>query len=220
MKKILVVSPHPDDETLGAGGTLLKSKKEGNSIFWLNFTDMSEDYRYSSRDVAIRQAEIRKVQKAYSFDGFYNLGLKPAGLGTYSMTELIEKVKPIICSIEPNTVILPFKNDIHTDHGIVFDVVFSLTKVFRFPGIKKILAYEVISETDYAMPSGVFLPNYFVDITDYLQKKLRIMSIYEGQMAKPPFPRCHENIEALARVRGSAAGCRFAESFMLIKEIV
>jgi len=220
MKKILVVSAHPDDETLGAGGTLLKSNKEGNKIFWLNFTDMSEDYGYSAGDVEIRQAEIRKVKKAYSFEGFYNLGLKPCFLSEYPRAELIDKTAKILGEIRPELVILPFKNDPHSDHRIIFEIVYSCTKAFRAPFVKETLMMEVLSETEFSSSDNGFVPNYFVDISAYLDKKISVMQNYKKELQEHPFPRNASNIRALATYRGATAGCQFAESFILLKKVV
>jgi LmbE family N-acetylglucosaminyl deacetylase len=81
--------------------------------------------------------------------------------------------------------------------------------------------YECISETEFApaLPEKVFQPNYFVDITDFFEKKLEIMRIYKSEMGEHPFPRSEENIKALATFRGATAGVRFAESFQLVKYI-
>lgn len=79
---------------------------------------------------------------------------------------------------------------------------------------------EIISETEFAAPNdAAFAPNYFVDITNYIDKKTAIMKLYESEVDKRPAPRSLENIEALATFRGSTANCQYAESFMLLKEI-
>ena len=81
--------------------------------------------------------------------------------------------------------------------------------------------YECISETEMApaLSENVFLPNYFVDITDFMDQKLELMKIYESEIGDPPFPRSLENIKALAHFRGASAGVLFAESFQLLKYI-
>lgn len=216
---MLVVSPHGDDETLGAGGTLLRFKKEGHKIYWLNFTDKKQEYGYSAQDTQLRTRQMKDVVKAYSFDGLYNLGLKPAGLNENKKNEIIEEITNIFKTIKPSILILPFKNDVHSDHRYVFETVYSCTKIFRAPFIKKILMMEVLSETDFASSDKGFVPNYFVDISNYLDKKIKIMRYYQGEMGKHPFPRSEENIRALAVHRGATAGCRYAEAFMLIKGI-
>lgn len=80
--------------------------------------------------------------------------------------------------------------------------------------------YECISETEFAPAfEKVFVPNYFVDITEYIDKKLEIMRIFESELGEPPFPRSLENIKALARFRGSSIGCHYAEAFQVVKII-
>lgn len=217
--KLLVVSPHPDDETLGAGGTILKYKEHDAKIYWLNFTDVKQEYGFQDEIIRKREIEINKVKAAYDFDGFYNFKLEPSGMDKYSKNELVKKVSEVFNEVKPNIVILPFHNDIHSDHRIIFEVVYSCTKSFRYPTIKKLLMSEILSETDFAISTKGFVPNYFIDITDYINKKIEIMSIYESELKTPPFPRSKRNILALASNRGSIAGCMYAESFILLKGI-
>ncbi len=217
--KVLVVSPHPDDETLGAGGTLLKFKKQGHKIFWINFTDMSQEYGYCAQDVAARQSAIKKVNKAYGFDGFFNLRLKPCFVSEHPTTELLDQVKKILAKVKPDTVILPFKNDPHSDHRTIFEIVYACTKIFRAPFIKEILMMEILSETEFSSSDYGFVPNYFVDISSFLEKKMRIMQNYKKELGAHPFPRSLDAIKSLATVRGAAAGCQYAEAFVLIKAI-
>ena len=59
--KIVVVSPHPDDETLGAGGLILKRKNLGDQIYWINITDVSVNQGWSQEFVEHRQKQIQKI---------------------------------------------------------------------------------------------------------------------------------------------------------------
>lgn len=81
--------------------------------------------------------------------------------------------------------------------------------------------YECISETEFspALAENVFLPNYFVDITAYIEKKLEIMEVFESEIAEHPFPRSLANIKALAHFRGASVGVKYAEAFQLLKFI-
>jgi len=217
--RILIVSPHPDDETLGAGGSLLRFKAEGDSIYWLNMTDMKEEYGFSAKDVLRRTTEIDKVRKSYAFDGFYNLGLRPSFLSQYSPSDIMGQVKKVLDQVKPSIVILPFKEDAHSDHKIVFETVSSCLKVFRAPFVKEILVMEILSETDFSTSKNGFMPNYFVDISGYLEKKILIAKNYKSEFGKHPFPRSFSNIRALSLLRGAVAGCESAEGFMLVKMI-
>jgi LmbE family N-acetylglucosaminyl deacetylase len=211
------VSPHVDDETLGAGGTILKYTDAGWNTYWLNVTSMKEEYGFFAEIVSKREKEIQKVNKLFRFDDFFNLSLKPANLDLYHTSDLIVKFSSVISEVKPSVIILPFQYDVHSDHRVVFEAIYSCTKSFRYPYIKKILCMEILSETDFASSDNGFVPNYFVDITKYVDKKINIMQVYKGEIAKPPFPRSVENIKALARVRGSSCGCEFAEGFRLLK---
>jgi LmbE family N-acetylglucosaminyl deacetylase len=214
---LLVISPHADDETLGAGGAILKYKDAGWNTYWLNVTSMKEEYGFSAGIVSKREKEVQKVNELFGFDDFFNLSLKPANLDLYHTSDLIVKFSSIISDVKPSVIILPFQYDVHSDHRVVFEAIYSCTKSFRYPYIKKILCMEILSETDFASSDNGFVPNYFVDITKYIDKKINIMQIYKSEIAKSPFPRSVENIKALARVRGSSCGCEFAEGFRLLK---
>lgn len=218
-ERILAVSAHPDDETLGAGGTLLRHKRRGDKIYWLNITNMKTSFNFKSHDVEKRRKEIKRVFNEYGFDGFADLALKPSGLETYKKKYLIEKISGVFKSIKPTTVILPYRNDAHTDHRIVFENAYSSAKAFRHPYIKKVLMMEVLSETDFAFDGCAFSPNYFVNISDHLEKKIKIAKIYKGEIKKHPFPRSAEALKALAVLRGAKANCRYAEGFIALKYI-
>ena len=104
----------------------------------------------------------------------------------------------------------------------VFDLVTSVTKVFRYPFVKKIYAYETISETDFGMKpeDRGFRPNVFINIDKYIEKKLSILEIFETEIADFPFPRIKKAVDAIASIRGVQAGTLSAEAFMLLKEII
>ncbi|GLR63048.1 PIG-L deacetylase family protein [Marinospirillum insulare] len=222
MNKILVIAPHADDETLGCAGALLRHKAEGCQIHWLLVTGMSEASGFSKNQITTRNNEIKLVAEQYGFDSVSQLGLPPAALETLPIGKLIGGISKVINEVKPQTVYVTYRNDAHSDHELVFDAAMSATKSFRYPFIKRVLAYETISETDFGMKpeDGGFRPNVYVDISAYIQKKLDIMEIYQSEMGNFPFPRSRKALEALATLRGAQSNCHAAEAFMLIKEII
>lgn len=222
MAKILIVATHPDDETLGCGGTILKHKAAGDQVYWLIVTSMNIEHGFSEQAVIKRKMEIKQVAEIYGFDKVEQFGIPTATLDKIHIHDLVSKFSGVIKEFKPNIVYLPFKGDIHSDHRIVFEAAYSCTKSFRYPYIKKLLMMETISETEFAssIKEDAFVPNVFVDITDFFDKKVEIMRLYKGEMGKHPFPRSEDNFNALATFRGAMAGCRYAESFALLKEIV
>jgi len=215
--KILVVSVHPDDETLGCGGTLLKYKANGHEIHWLICTTIDKNNDYFET----REKEIEQVSRIYNFDSVNNLRLKTTLIDEYKISDLINKISKIFNEVKPNIVYLPFKSDVHSDHRKIFEASYSCTKSFRNPYLKKIYMMETLSETEFApsLKENSFIPNVFCDITDYIHKKLEIMKIYKSELSAHPFPRSINNIKSLSMFRGASSGCDYAESFMLLKEI-
>lgn len=222
MKAVLVVAPHPDDETLGCGGTLARHKSEGDSIHWLIVTRMDPTVGFGKEQITHREAQLRHVADSYSFDSVNQLDFITTRLDELPMGKIISSISSIMKSITPETVYLPYRGDVHTDHRVVFDAVISCTKWFRYPCIRRILAYETLSETEFCInpDSNGFRPNVFVDISDHMNKKLQIMDIYASEIGAFPFPRSIESVKALAALRGATAGCETAEAFMLLKEIL
>lgn len=218
--KVLVVAPHPDDESLGCGGTILKHRARGDSVHWLIMTSVHEAHGFTAKRVISRALEIKRVAKLYGFDGTHQLGFPTTKLDKLPLGELIAKVSDVMSAIKPEIVYIPFGGDIHSDHRITFEVMASCSKWFRYPSVKRILAYEVLSETDAAIDpcSGGFRPNVFNDITPYLDKKLRALALFEGEMGKFPFPRSDKALRSLAACRGAASGFPAAEGFMLLRE--
>lgn len=216
--KVLVIAVHPDDETLGCGGTLLKHKANGDDINWLICTTIDE----SHSNYAIRENEIEKVHRLYGFNSVTNLKLKTMQVDEYSMSELIKKISKAINEVKPNIIYLPFKGDVHSDHRKIFEASYSCTKSFRYPFVKKIYMMETLSETEFAPSSkeDSFIPNVFVDISKFMDQKIEIMKVFESEIGEHPFPRSEKNLRALATFRGATAGCNDAESFVLLKEIL
>jgi LmbE family N-acetylglucosaminyl deacetylase len=216
MNKVLVVAVHPDDETLGCGGTLLKHKDAGDEIHWLIATEIVK-----SKDVSKRDNEINNVEGLYNFNSVHRLGFATTKVDEYGISELISRISFVVNSIKPNIIYLPFTGDVHSDHKYIFEAAYSCTKSFRYPFVKKIYMMETLSETEFSVNvnNESFVPNVFVNISDYINKKIEAMKMYEGEMGSHPFPRSERNIKALATYRGATAGCEYAESFMLIKEV-
>lgn len=218
--KILVVSVHPDDETLGCGGTILKHLKNGDELYWMIITKANESIGFTKEFINMRKTQIDKVSKGYGFKKVYKLNFLATRLQSVDLNDFINSVSKVINEIKPEMVYMNNRSDIHTDHKITAHVLMSCTKSFRYPFIKKVLMYECISETEMApsLPENIFIPNVYSDITDFIDKKLEIMNIYESEVQEPPLPRSIDNIKSLARYRGASCGVNYAESFMLVRE--
>ncbi len=219
--RVLVISPHPDDETLGCGGTLLKHADRGDELFWVIVTGMSSEAGFERERVERREEEIALVSKAYGFREVMKLGYPAAKLDTAPRAGLVESISDAFHAARPEAVYIPHPGDIHSDHRAASEAALSAAKAFRCPWIKRISAFETLSETEFAPPLAdrAFLPNSFSDINGFIERKIEIMKTYAGETGEHPFPRSGERMAALAVMRGGAAGVRHAEAFMVLKEI-
>jgi LmbE family N-acetylglucosaminyl deacetylase len=218
--RVLVIAPHPDDETLGCGGTLLKHLAAGDSVSWVIVTKAYEP-RWPSDVIERREQEIEQVSDAYGFARRFRLTFPAARLDTVPLEELLHSINEIVAEVKPEWIYTVNAGDIHSDHRVVFEATMSAVKSFASSGVQRLLSYETISSTD-AMPPGattVFVPNVYCDITPYLERKLEIMSLYRGEVHPYPMPRALESIRALARFRGATVATEYAEAFMLLREL-
>jgi len=220
MSRVLVIASHPDDETLGCCGTLLRHKSKGDEIHWLILTNIFQKEGWNRDVVKKRQAEIKRVADETGFNSVTKLDFPTTKLDMFPMSVLISDISKAIINIKPDIIYVNNRSDIHTDHQIAFKAVISCIKSFRYPFLVRLLMYETLSETEFAPPlfENIFQPNVFVDITEFFEKKCKIMQIYEDEIMDPPYPRSIESIEALAKYRGSRIGKKYAEAFMLIEE--
>ncbi|OYY94501.1 MAG: GlcNAc-PI de-N-acetylase [Hydrogenophilales bacterium 28-61-23] len=219
--KTLIVAPHPDDELLGCGGALLRRHAEGGTVGWLLITAVLEKDGYDSTKVQAREREILQVREGLCIkpDNLFSLEFSTTKLDRVPTGELVGRISQVFKRFEPEEVFVPYAHDIHSDHRIVFEAVAACSKWFRYPSIKRILAYETLSETDCILDAeAVFKPNVFVDISMYLERKLQLLSCYQSELGEFPFPRSESAVRALAQVRGAQSGFMAAEAFQLLRE--
>jgi LmbE family N-acetylglucosaminyl deacetylase len=211
-KKVLVISVHPDDETLGCGGSILKHLGQGDEVHCVFIT---------GGNIYQRQL-IDNINALYGFTSIITLDFKELHLHEM-LNELIEALSKIVSIVQAQVLYIPNRSDAHSDHRAVFSAIMACSKNFRYPFIEQILMCEVISETDFApiLGENTFSPNYFIDISDI---NIAIQSgeevIASLQMLPYPMTRNQSAIEALNRYRGTLINAEYAEAFMSIKTIV
>jgi len=219
-KRILVVAPHPDDETLGVGGTIAKYSAQGDEVFVLMVSGHLPPI-YS------RKAYEETVSEAYS--AFRVLGVEksefleiPATMiGDQPLHELNARISKVVNDFNPHIVLCPYP-DRHIDHRLVFDSVMVATRpVGVGKDIEIVAAYETLSETHWNAPhiEPNFTPNWVVDISDHISKKLNALECYKSQISEFPGPRSIEAVEALAKFRGTQAGFGFGEGLHIVRMI-
>ena len=217
MKKIIfVIAPHPDDEVLGCGGTLLRLTDEGAEIHWVIVTKMGKEYSKAEKN--IRQNLIKDISKKFNFFKVHQLSYLSGEISDKSMKNMIIKFSDLIRDFSPSIIFTPFYGDVHSDHRIIANAVISASKPFRAKSVKTLLAYEVPSETNFAF-KDFFQPKIYYDISNYMDEKINILKLYKSELAQHPFPRSLESSKNLAKIRGSESNNEYAEAFHVIKMI-
>jgi len=218
MRKALVIAPHPDDETLGAGGTIKKLSDAGWQVTVLTVAaHMPPLYTKDAHEGTVREA--RAAHKVLGVAETTFLDNAALSLSTMPLAELNHMVHSELVRLTPGALFIPFY-DRHIDHRCVFDACMVAARpVGVGKHLKLVAAYETISETHWTAP-GVepqFAPNLYIDISEQIDAKLDAMAKFESQIHPFPGPRSLEALKALATFRGSQSGHAYAEAFHVIR---
>ena len=218
--KVLVLAPHPDDEVLGCGGTIAKHAREGAEVY-LCVVTKAYPPEWPEDEIKARKEEVLRVNGILGITKTLFLDFPTVKLDTVPQKDLSESIARIIDEVKPDVLYIPHRGDVNPDHRLVFDAAMSAVRPNPGRTIRKVLAYETLSETERTAPvvENAFLPNLYVDITETLEAKLKAMSEYKLELKEFPHPRSLEAISALARLRGASICVRAAEAFMTVREI-
>ena len=219
-KKILVVAPHPDDETIAAGGTIAKLSRQGHEVHVLTVCGHLPPL-YSREDYEKTIAESKEAFKVLGVTNSEFLEIPATMLSVRPVHELNAKISEAVNKINPQMVFCPFP-DRHIDHRIVFDSVMVATRpIGRGRDIEILAAYETLSETHWNAPhiEPNFTPNWVIDISEFISIKLEALNCYQSQITDFPGPRSIEALEALAKFRGTQAGFAYGEGMHIIRKI-
>jgi LmbE family N-acetylglucosaminyl deacetylase len=218
--KILVIAAHPDDEVLGCGGAVARHVARGDRVEVVIVTRGAPEL-YPKQQVDTLRQELHAAHSILGVSVAHFLDYPAPKLDQVPQHELADSIAARIREYQPDTVYVPHRGDLHSDHRAVFQAALVATRPIGDPSVRRLLSYETLSETEWAAPIGeeAFLPNVFIDIAEYLEKKKLAMAAYKSQLKEFPHPRSLQSMEAQARVRGGTAGFMAAEAFQLIREL-
>lgn len=219
--RTLVIAPHPDDEVLGAGGTIARLVAEGEKVFVAIVTEGKAPHFTATMAKNVRE-EALSAHRLLGVEETFWLGMPAAGLFETPHSKLNASIFDVVSKVSPTTLIIPFIGDMHMDHQLTFmsSLVAARPHQSQFPRI--ILAYETLSETNWNAPyvTPSFVPNVFIDIKDHISKKLDAMRLFSSQLKQFPHERSIEALNALAVLRGATVSCHAAEAFVLVRHII
>ena len=223
-KKVLVIAAHADDDALGCGGTLAKLASQGYEIHAIYFTD-GVSARKKDKDlnkkILNRKKNSIKASKILGIKTIKNFSYPDNQLDNIPLLKITQNIETVISTIKPDILFTHYENDLNIDHQIISKAVITATRPKPKSKIKKIFLFETLSSTEwkYSMKNKQqFNPNYFVDISKTLKKKIKAFSCYKNEVCNWPHPRSLKGIKTLAMYRGQSVGIKFAEAFYLLRQ--
>lgn len=219
--RTLVIAPHPDDEVLGAGGTAAKLSESGQEVF-VAIVTTGKPPAYTTEYAARVRAEAKSAHDLLGIRETFWLDQPAAELPEVSNIVLNGAIGDVVKRIAPQTILVPFPGDIHVDHQIVFQSALVASRPHQAAYPKTILAYETLSETNWNAPyiTPPFVPNVYLDISNYLERKIAAMRKFSSQLRSSPHERSIESLRSLAVMRGATVHRQAAESFVLVRHVM
>ena len=219
MLSYLFVVAHPDDEILGAGGTIVKLVELGHKVS-ICFMSGNVEARVGRPSLNRLTSNIEEMKSYMGIDTVIKGNFKNISFNTSSHLELVEFIENAILETKANIIFTHHPSDLNNDHYHTSISCQAASKLSQrrndVTELKELLFMEVLSATDWSLNTSLkqFTPNVFIAIKEKrLIKKIKALDIYDGVMRDYPHPRSEESIRGLAAYRGSQSGSIYAEAF-------
>jgi LmbE family N-acetylglucosaminyl deacetylase len=220
MKTVLAIAAHPDDEALGAAGTLARHAAEGDSVH-IAFLADGEGSRGSKDNLAHRQGAAQRAGQVIGAQSVTLHDFPDNKMDSVPLLKVAQHVEKIITDINPHIIYTHHIGDLNIDHRITYQAVLTACRPMPESKIEEIYSFEVLSSTEWSGPEDEhpFRPNHYVDISAFYEKKQKALECYAEEMRDFPHSRSYEAVKALATLRGAHVGVQKAESFMVVRTI-
>lgn len=221
-KRILIVAPHPDDESICNGGLIMLAKKVRALVFVLYMSvGESRQFLTGKTTGVSRLIEVKKASKFGNFN--YKIAFEGEPfmrLDSLPQKNLIEKIEDVCEKFKPDVVAIPFRQSFDQDHRATASAC-----ITAFRPLPKNLRHQpaiiLESEEPHSWTNqDAFKPNTFFDISDVFEDKIKLLKCHETQLRDDPFSRSPENLRRLAGLRGCEASVRYAEAYHLLKQVI
>ena len=226
--KVLIISAHPDDEVLGCGGTIAYHVAKGDTVKVLYLSEgvtsrseIGKIYDWT-KEIEERETFARAAANILGFEILDFFRYPNLRMRDMSMLDIVKRIDQEIRKYSPNWIYTNHAGDMNSDHAVTFEATLTACRPRFNLSVNSIFTYEVPSSTEWGSPllGPSYIPNRFIGIKNFMQKKLDSLSAYAYEMRSFPHPRSNEAIEALAKYRGSSCGVPYAEAFMIVREVL
>src|SRR5258708_2285033 len=218
-KKVLVFAPHPDDDVIGCGGTIIQHVQNGDEV-WIVYITYGEAGSLKIAPEELAKLRITEATAAATVLGVPKDHLQflgwPDGYLEYNPTTL-KKMTSLIRKCQPDTVYLHHEKDLHVDHRVTFRLVTEaveraagncFSECGKVPwNVENVYGYEVWRPMGYVQ--------LVVDISAEIDQKLRALAEHRSQLAELQYDEAVKSLNhyrAIMTHRG-----QFAECFQVAK---
>ena len=218
-KIILIVAAHTDDEALGCGGTIARHVAEGDKVHAVFMADgVNSRQDVVAEDLQQRMAAAKCAHKILGLQRVEYLDLPDNRMDSLPLLDVVQALERVVQSVAPQIIYTHHHGDLNIDHRITHQAVMTACRPLPGSPVREIYSFEVLSSTEWATPQQEpFLPNVFVDISDFLEIKRKALQAYQLEMRLAPHSRSIEHAEHIARHRGYSVGVAAAEAFVAIR---
>ena len=222
-KRILVVAAHPDDEILGCGGTVLKHIANGDIVHTmimaegLTSRDMQRNVEEHENELAILHTGALQAAKFMGVEKLVMNNFPDNRMDTVALLDVVKKIETEVDEFQPEIVYTHHAGDVNIDHTVTHNAVITACRPLPGQSVSRILFFETLSSTEWQMQTTDknFLPNWYVDIGPFFDKKIEALRFYESEMREYPHSRSYRAVDILAQKRGFTVGIEYAEAFSL-----
>jgi LmbE family N-acetylglucosaminyl deacetylase len=226
MNKILIVAAHPDDEILGCGGTVARMIDERNAevvtlILGEGITsrDRTREQKNRIQEINTLKQNMIDANKILGIDVVSSFDFPDNRFDAVALIDIVKAIEEIKSKFNPDIIFTHYANDMNIDHCITNKAVLTATRPMSEETVKEIYAFEILSSTEWNFPL-TFAPNFYVDISNSIEKKLQAIGIYKNEIRDFPHPRSLEGIELNAKYWGMRVGASHCEAFQMLRKIL
>jgi LmbE family N-acetylglucosaminyl deacetylase len=230
-QRLLVISPHADDESFGCAGTMARIKDLGGEVYVICCSVGDLKHYDGKEDIVTgrhREQEFKEVMdylKVDDYDILYREADLHLCLDTLPRRELIAQFeresKLSLDKLQPTMLAIPVSS-YNQDHEAVFRAAFTAAR----PGVPRDKPFQPLvigynnTSLFWSLDHEKININFYVDISDYLDQKLHALGLHQSQMRDPIHHSSLQNVEHMARVRGSEISVAAAEGYMVFRQVL
>jgi LmbE family N-acetylglucosaminyl deacetylase len=211
----LAIGAHPDDEVLGPGGTLAKHADNGDEVHALIVTEGTTTQYDDESLIDKKRVAARACADRLGLEDIHFGNLTDMKLDVTAHVEVNAVIEEAVEAIEPDVIYTHSPHEVNNDHVAVYES--TLVAARPESGVECIYAYETPSSTEWVGGDRrQFSPSQYVDISEYVDTKVKAFTEYDTEVREFPHPRSERAIKSRATTRGVEAGFEAAEAFSVV----